>query len=119
MTTSETKSSNQNAPIIDTASNGQTASPEILKNNPISPTSGDPLSNLKESVHYVLIVLFVGLCALLVTVIFGAGGFYVTYMAQQQATFENLKNQILLQNNKIDNLTIEIDKLSNQPVSKK
>jgi hypothetical protein len=94
--------------------------PEEDKNiNQIDPRSGERLSDLKEDVHFILVVLFVGFLALVVTVIFGAGGWYVTYMAQKQATFEDLKDQVLIQSSKIDNLTGEIIKLNAQIEPKK
>jgi len=63
-----------------------------------TPEKGDPFSDLKETVHFIMAVLFVGFGALLVTVIFGFGGWYMTYTAEKQATYEDLKDKVMEQN---------------------
>lgn len=80
-----------------------------------SATMGADIDSLKKSrelhdqlIYLVIIVLLVGFAAAFISV----GGFVVTYESQNESASEGLRDQILLQNQKIDNLTKTVGNFS-------
>lgn len=69
-----------------------------------NPTKGLKI-DLKDAVYYMLVVLFVGFIAIIITVLIYIGGSLESNLSLKQATYQSLVNQITAQNAKIDMLT--------------
>lgn len=91
---------------------------KIKKQEAEKPSKGSTFTDLKEQVRIIVIGLFISFIVLLITVIFGAGAVFQNYLASKQATYQNLAEQVIRQNEDIK-LLIQLQQNSNLAVSKK
>ena len=77
-------------------------------------TSGKVMASklqlLQDTMGLVIVVLKVAFIGLLITVFFGFGALFQNYLANKQATYEDLRDQILIQGGKIDDITAGLRK---------
>ncbi len=70
------------------------------------PTQGSSFNAkiLREIVYFVLIIMFIGVGTMFIAVV----TLYIQSFHEKSSSYEDLKDQILLQNQKIDNLTEQL-----------
>ena len=89
--------------------------PNGIENKPSAQEGVSPSQKMMQDIVFaVVIVLLVGVAGSLIAV----GAMLQSYLASKQATYEDLKNQVLLQNFKIDILSDNLNTFTKE-ISKK